>query len=472
MNNIDKFYEESIEKWRLNRGCGTMLLNPNTDAKPIILGILQRIYIRNPACTTLILVKDFNTRSSLIEFLTHTEIEENNKEFEEHLKVKRIKIVTAEYAEKVNFRSCMLNIVFGEDAVTNFTIQKLKSFSYKLCILFSYISDKNLRMELYNTCPKLAGFNQNEIQALRAATPVEEIVELVSMTNDEVRNRYEECNKYISQSMNIFGNYQNMLNARMGDKANNISAATFCTNIAKYNGWSETLDMSIPFNVEIDNMYNPNAINERACITGEVISERSKLCTDCQDKLEKIKSIVDENPNSRILIINKRSEFANDVVDYINENAFIPFAGGYNDKMKPKPLYGDDGEYIKFKSGVNKGEIKLFGSQAQSTLNLKLFNDNGLKVLSVGNSPDKKLNCKIDIIIITSPLCDNIEEYIYRLTDVSFNTTPLKVYTICCKNTFEEKALTNRNQSDTHKIVNKNEISAGFDKNLGFVLVD
>ena len=48
--------------------------------------------------------------------------------------------------------------------------------------------------------------------------------------------------------------------------------------------------MTIPINVQIDELYNPSSIRDRALQTYEIIRKRNKLLTDYDGKLDKIKS--------------------------------------------------------------------------------------------------------------------------------------------------------------------------------------
>ena len=107
----------------------------------------------------------------------------------------------------------------------------------------------------------------------------------------------------------------------------------------------------------------------------------------------------------------------------------------------------------------------------QKSLFESLFNHGNIRVLSTNNAPDKTLNIKVDIIIITSSQCENIENYLYRLSKVSLSS-PLKVFTLFVKNSLEEKKLEERLESETHKIVKnyKNQIIS--ENNSDFVIVD
>ena len=71
------------------------------------------------------------------------------------------------------------------------------------------------------------------------------------------------------------------------------------------------------------------------------------------------------------------------------------------------------------------------GWKAQMTLNQNRYNDNQLQCLSLANSPDKSLCVYVDVVIITSPLCEDIEAYLYRLSNVSFNPEKIKLFSPC-----------------------------------------
>ena len=55
-------------------------------------------------------------------------------------------------------------------------------------------------------------------------------------------------------------------------------------------------------------------------------------------------------------------------------------------------------------------------AQAQKTYNEHMFNQNKIRVLSTNNAPDKELAVDVDIIIITSPQCESIKSYMYRMS--------------------------------------------------------
>ena len=112
------------------------------------------------------------------------------------------------------------------------------------------------------------------------------------------------------------------------------------------------------------------------------------------------------------------------------------------------------------------------GSQAQKTYNEKRYNSGKLKVLSASNMPDKELCCNVSTIIITSPMCATIEEYMYRLNNISYPDGKIKLYSLYVKNSMELSRLQNKPISETHTIVKNCEQEVTTENNYDFIVVD
>ena len=310
--------------------------------------------------------------------------------------------------------------------------------------------------------------NTNDLIKDRLNYPVEERHIGVELSDDD-KKQSDKYDNYIKTSMTIFGSFENADKCRIGDNILNISAGEFRYQLARENGWNETLDTTIEFNKNIDDIYNPNALFERANILYNIIRERSNLVTDNNAKLEKIIEIITNNPNKQILIISKRGEFANTIANYINENTEY-LCGEYHDCIPEQYLKDENGEYITYKTGENKGKRKLFKSKALSTMCLDRFNSNDktqkINLLSIKNSIDVKLKTAIDLIIFTSPLCLSINEFIERYSDIEFISNPLNTFVIYCNNTIEDTKLHNR-QLTRNVILIEEEKNFTIDENSG-----
>ena len=78
-------------------------------------------------------------------------------------------------------------------------------------------------------------------------------------------------------------------------------------------------------------------LKERASKTYEIIRNRSQLLSDYDGKLDAILKIIEDNPGKKILIINKRGDFATRVTEYINCCSMSPICGNYHDRVEPIP---------------------------------------------------------------------------------------------------------------------------------------
>lgn len=470
MNQIN--YEEAILQWRNQGGKGCALISLPLDGRPIILGVLQRMYIRNPTQNILIVVDNFDKRTDLVEFLTHQEDKDNNAEFSHLITDKFIRILTKDYIIKyyhiVNkYTTCIL---YNLSEYDNKVLNVLEMCKFKFVIFNKLIDDIQTKLRIYKSCPLLPIFDNEYLEKVRLSTPVEETQIGVSIPADsEANNLLKHYTEYISSSLSIFGSFDIMNQARLGNSQLNISATTICNQIAAENGWRSDLDMSIQLNREIDNMYNPINLRDRAGLTYEAIRNRANLLTDYEEKLEAIRRIVNNNPDKNILIISKRGEFASKITDYVNTFAEDIVCANYHNKVEDIPAVDIDGNPVYYKSGIHKGQRKLMSVQAQCTLNEKKFNLGLIHCLSTNNSPDKDLEISVDIIIITSPLCEDIKSYKYRLSNISYGDK-IDLYTIYVTDSIEEQKLQARNLEDWHKIIKNDKNSADFDKNFNFAL--
>lgn len=471
---VGELFEQAIEEWRINKGIGTAIIPSKLNDKTLILGILQRVYSKPNFSRTFIITNTFDERAQLVEFLTHQkDNEENNEEFKKLIDNKSIKVVSKNLVESNLFTLngiFSLVILYHIDEISNPIEVALRKGKFKLVIINKLLNDED-RTKLYTICPLLNVFKQNEVEAVRLSTPVEEMLIPIEIISEKDVKALKWYNNYISASISIFGDLATMDKARIGDKITNQSAEAICRQIAKDNGWNKTLDMSIEYNKQIDVLFNPNALYERAKNTYNTIRERTNFLTDYKDKIRTVREIVENNSDKKILIISKRGDFANIISNYLNTNCEVPICKPFHDKLTPIIELDEYGHYITYKSGTKAGKPKEIGAQAQCTKYMSMFNNSFIRCLSVSNSPDKRLNIDVDIVIITSPLCNTIEEYLYRLDKIKFNS-PIKLYTLYVTNSLEQRQLEKRKLPVSHVLLNNIKNNVAYDKNNDVVIVD
>lgn len=470
----DEIFENATLNWRDNKGVGTAFVPAPLNDKVLVYDILTRLYARSPTATTVIIVNEFGQRKELIEFLTNTDSEENNAEFKKLIDTKLIRIFTIQFLSGGNWNSAStLCIWYRPDSYNLGIALYIDRCKYRLVVLNKLFSKNTDSTQLYKIAPLLDCFKQAEIDALRVSSPVEEtLIDVVMPEDTEDYRLYQYYCKYIETSLNIFGSFDIMQQARIGNTVLNISSATICAQIAQENGWNEHLDMSFEYNRQIDELYNPNNLRDRATQTYEIIRNRTNLLADYEGKLEKVLELVKKHSGDKILIISKRGEFANKVTAFLNNNSETDICGNYHNKVDNIDAVDIHGRPIYFKSGAEKGKRKSMGARAQMTLNEDKFNLGIINCLSLSNAPDKSLCVDVDVIIITSPLCEDIESYLYRLSNVHIRNGKIKLFSIFCRNTIEQQRLFNKPMTETHIIVNKSEFNADDRNKFNFIIAD
>lgn len=466
----DELFENAALNWRSAHGAGTALVPAPINDKILIYKILTKVYNKNPKLLTVIIVEKLEERANTIEFLTKQE-NENDSEFKKLIDDKLIRVFTKHFVitSRWNIAAGLCILYHPEDY--DYGIHAYFSrCHYRLVVIQKLMSNDNNKYNLFKDNPILECFKQTEIDELRVSSPIEEIFVDVTIPEDsEDWKLYKYYCKYIETSLNVFGSFDILKQARVGNEQLNISSAAICSRIAEENGWNEHLDMRYEFNQSLDELYNPNNLKDRASKTYEMIRNRGILLSDYDKKLEKILEIIKTCAGDKILIISKRGEFASKVTDYINEHSETDICGNYHNKVDDIPAVDLYGNPIFIKSGIERGKRKSMGYKAQMTLNEKKFNANLIQCLSLSNAPDKSLSVDFNTIIITSPQCDNIKSYLYRLSNIRLKGDKIKLFSIFCKNTIEQERLLVKPEMETKIIVNKDKF---IENNSDFVIAD
>ncbi len=481
---FDKVYDAAIDKWLRNyKGCGSINILKPLNYTSFISMILQRLLYRSPDASIIIIVDGYNSRQQLMNILK-----------EDNINVARICILSKNYiSPKYNSRYDLAISCCIEDY--DYIVQKVFSCSkWKLFIITNdKISSEKLN-KIYSSLDSIdINVSNNELINLNLSSPVEEY-RVECQLNEVDKEEMLKYDIYIKDCMAIFGDFSTIEKARIGDRDNNISAIDICNNIAIINGWNEDIDVNIPFYKQIDDVFNPNNLKEKADIFYNIIRNRNLLCTDNEDKLEIIYNIVKDNPDKRIIIVSKRGEFAAKVTEYINNKFGYNKCGDYHDSIKEQYILDNNGIPIVYKSGVNKGKPKLFKSQAVSTYNVDRYKNDSdiidefnsknqtdskalystfdfkpMNCLSIKNSSNGGLDIKCDMMILTSPLCSNIKELKYRFNRVIFASVPNIIYKVYMKDSIEEKALNDDKTAINVKYISKNNIENFDENNCGIV---
>ena len=443
-NVIEESYNFLINKWASAeyKGRGSIHCIKPLDYSEIVCRIIAQMRNKNPTAKVFIAVKEWTIRVKIYDKFKELNINTDS-----------INCVTETYLNAKYTYSYDICFIVGIHDITPEVYNLFVHSKFRLMILTEDVIDSKKLSNIYEKCKPINNpIDANSINAYRLSLPVEEHQIAVDFANTEHLNVYNQYSEYITQVLQIFGDFNSIAYARKG-APDGRSSEQVLNDIAKYNGWSSTMDMSNPFTKQIDECYNPIVLGEKAHTCYEVMRKRGQLVSDNSAKLKAISQIVRDNPDDKIIIISKRGEFAAEITNYLNET-FGEICGDYHDKIEPRIMTDDDGVPILYKKGSAKaGQPKIAHAQAIGSRNLDFYNRGRLRVLSLKNASNTAISASFSVMIITSSLCDTIDEIRYRFNHLDIDSNKFVVYKLFMNETIEEKALTKEKVSPNHTII-------------------
>lgn len=442
-NPIEESYNFIINKWGSSeyKGRGSVHCVKPLDYTVLVCKIITLMRNKNPTLKIFIAVKEWELRVKLYD-----------KFKSEDINTEGISCVTEGYLKPSYTYSYDICFIIGINEISSGVYNLFVHSKFRLMILTDTVIDSKQLAKIYEKCKPINNpIDANSLNAYRLSLPVEEHQIAVDFAVDEHLVEYNRYSEYITQVLQIFGDFNTIAYARKG-APDGRSSEEVLNDIAKYNGWSSTMDMSNPFTKQIDECYNPIVLGEKAHTCYEVMRKRGVLVSDNSAKLEVIGQIVRDNPNDKIIIISKRGEFAAEITNYLNET-FGEICGDYHDKVEPRIMTDDDGVPILYKSGSRINQPRIAHAQAIGSRNLDFYNRDRLRVLSLKNASNTAISASFSVMIITSSLCDTIDEIRYRFNHLDIEDSKLKVYKLFINETIEEKALTKEKTSPNHVII-------------------
>lgn len=423
MNNL---YIDIANKWRENKCKGCCILLEPYNPAILIEYILKRSIEKNPNIKVIILVKDYNIRANIINYFNANNVPVIN-----------YTCITYSYIKSsVNYKYDLAFYVGLTDySEANHINCKVK---YGLFIINTDKLNTAARSEIYKEFPVLNQADYAAKYAAKYSLPVEEIHIGVEFARLDEKETYDKYTDYINKTINIFGSLENINRARVGDKTTGQSAEAVRLSIAQYNGWSEHLDTTIPFNRQIDDFFNPVSLEERCSTAYNIFRERNNLVNNNVNKIPIVIDLLNgELKDKKVLIVSKNTVLATEV--YKRLNAADIECGEFHNDIEARPVYDENiGDFVRYKTGSRKGEVKNFAAQAISSLSVQSFNSNNIRVLSIKNCSSDSLEISCDAIIFMSPNCYNIKEFLYRYNKLTFNTDKIKIYKLYMIDTNEE----------------------------------
>lgn len=468
----EEIYENSILKWR-NKGQGIIIYDESLDLFIPALMILEKMLNKNINTKVVIVLPNnnyfdvFTTKLVSSKIFTHFETINNN-----------IKVYTQNNLDTLDYDITfdLLVLIKAEYILYNHNENVLK-IQTKYALLLS--NDNGISK--YTSLPIVDSVLKVDVFVKNISTSVIEYNYGLNMSEND-KELYNRMNAFIQDTITIFnGDIDLVFKSYSGGKekderGNEIgefySGDHFRQKISEANGWSKDIDLSIEYNQAIDRYYNPNALFERCKTFNNIINERKKLLTDNSIKLESVLNIVNIAKNKKILIISKRSEFAIQITNFINENIPINIETNVfnygiisNTYLHPTTCmnFNNDIETILIKDGddyvrTKSGAIKKLGATSQNKIVNDLFNSNIINIISSNDSIPNYGNFTIDMVIFTSPECKDIHKLKYRLNGLKFTGKTI-IVNMFLFGTKEEESLLNRQSLNKNLVENFNKFT-------------
>lgn len=458
-SNLDKYVKEVISGFQANRGKASVYCFPPISNAELVFHLINTFYIKSPGAQVFIAVDGFATRKAILDRLA----KETGTSY-------NVKALSADYIKTTYKYDYKLIITVGVN--DNLELIKLlnRDSKFMLAIHTKNIMDSQYINSVREILPDIeVTVSDASVRADSIYSPVEEYRLGIPLSVDD-NVLYKKYSEYIATSVSIFGDISNIDKCKFGDPKFYISAAEYRDAVAKENGWSTELDTTVEWSRKIDDIYNPNILLERANNFYNITKLRRDLVTDNTAKLEVILNLCNDNIDKNILIVSKRGDFAASITKYINQYSTIK-CGDYHDSIESSIAIDEYGNPLLIKSGKDKGKPKVIGAQAISTLNMRLFNNNMINVLSIKNSSNIKLEIAVDLVIFTSPFVDDIFAFKTRFTGIEFTALPSIIYKVYCIGTIENKQLSNAKESALITVIDNTDNIVGYDEASGDIIL-
>lgn len=251
----------------------------------------------------------------------------------------------------------------------------------------------------------------------------------VELTEEE-ETAYKAADKLVSDNFNKFGrNFDLVSKCLMGEKVfengkfmGKVEAFDFCCRVAADNGWKPEYKAYV-----IEGFPNGLSSGAKQIITGICaiwspdkvmgyakkvmagIKKRTEIIYTASNKIVATVEIIKAFPNRKTIIFSQRTAFAHATCLAINKEVGT-IAVEYHSELESRPLREKDGEptliggstFIKYKTGKNAGEAKIFGAETLRKLAIQHIKSGLARVLCTGMALDRGLDVPdMSLAIIT-----------------------------------------------------------------------
>ena len=255
--------------------------------------------------------------------------------------------------------------------------------------------------------------------------------------NVEDREAYDKYSELISTGSAMFNNDMSLIYLCCNGN-DTYNADYFREKVARDAGWDRDLDLSIEYNKQLNDAWNPTVVGEAATVFFNYTRERGNIIKNNTDKLNAVRLVLKELDN-RVLIMNDSIKFANTIVSEDDK------VYGYNGGVESRTLMDEVGDVIVYKSGAKKGEPKLFGATSLNKSALEYWNVERVQALSCGKTliPKSNINAVNTLIFTGGGIFTPLNEVAKKADSFSMNNNS-NIICIYFADTIDEKKIIDR----------------------------
>ena len=207
-NPIEETYSFLINKWASAeyKGRGSIHCVKPLDYSEIVCRIITQMRNKNPTAKVFIAVKEWANRVKVYDKFKEYNIDSNT-----------INCVTEGYLNAKYTYSYDICFIIGINEVTPEVYNLFVYSKFRLMILIDDVIDAKKLSNIYEKCKPINNpIDSNSINAYRLSLPVEENQIAVDFANTEHLNAYNSYSEYITQVLQIFGDFNTIAYARKG----------------------------------------------------------------------------------------------------------------------------------------------------------------------------------------------------------------------------------------------------------------
>jgi len=143
--------------------------------------------------------------------------------------------------------------------------------------------------------------------------------------NPEERYKYDMLSTDIKETINLFDNNFELIQTCLSGTSMTVEGEKHYASGSKHlylfaesKGWSEDLDLNVPYYKQLNEVYNPDVLYERLKGFNEKVRDRLKIINNATEKLECVDMLINKCNNYQFIIFNSSLSLADKIAIHWN----------------------------------------------------------------------------------------------------------------------------------------------------------